>query len=410
LSVLYLTYNGLTEPLGRRQVLPYVLGLARRGWRYEIVSFEKRETRDAARTARVREELASVGASWCPLPYHRRPTLAATAYDCVRGVIAGLRRRKGVRLIHARSTVPAAQAALLARMLRVPWIYDVRGLVAQEYLDAGHWSRRSLPYRLTETCESSLLRSADGLVFLTKTIRETLRTSGRIPLATPLAVIPCCADTAVFAPDDAARHRIRSQLSLGTRPILVYAGSLGSWYCMEEMLDFFDVARGVQPGLHFLVLTMNAEIAHASLGRRASARDVSVLRVPPEEVPQYLAAADAGICFLTDSVSKRASSPTKYGEYLASGLPVITNRWTGDAREYEGERAWILVDSFDRECYDNAAQRLRELLSEPDAARDAARRLAEREYSLETALERYHALYTSVLSRAGDSGTTDAQP
>ena len=37
--------------------------------------------------------------------------------------------------------------------------------------------------------------------------RAALRTSGRIPTATPLAVIPCCADTGVFAPDDVARQR-----------------------------------------------------------------------------------------------------------------------------------------------------------------------------------------------------------
>ena len=38
MRVLYLTYNGLTEPLGRRQVLPYVLGLAARGWRFTTVA------------------------------------------------------------------------------------------------------------------------------------------------------------------------------------------------------------------------------------------------------------------------------------------------------------------------------------------------------------------------------------
>ena len=46
MRVLYLSHTGLTEPLGRSQVLPYVLGLARRGWDFTILSFEKPESRD----------------------------------------------------------------------------------------------------------------------------------------------------------------------------------------------------------------------------------------------------------------------------------------------------------------------------------------------------------------------------
>jgi hypothetical protein len=53
-------------------------------------------------------------------------------------------------------------------------------------------------------------------------------------------------------------------------------------------------------------------------------------------MPEYLSAADAGMCFLGDHHSKAASSPTKYGEYLASGLAVVTNPWTGDAARLAG--------------------------------------------------------------------------
>ncbi len=402
MKVLYLTYNGLTEPLGRRQVLPYVLGLSAKGWRYVVVSFEKPETESTDAVARVGSQLQAVGASWHALRYHRQPPIVSTCYDLAQGAVAGLRSGRRIRLIHARSAVSAALAVVLARVLRVPWVYDVRGLLAQEYADAGHWSRRGLPFRVTEASERRLLRSADGLVFLTDRIRRELEGSGRISTETPLAVVPCCVDTSIFAPDPEARHRLRRDLGYGANPVLVYAGSLGSWYCMDEMLDFFEEARRQLPALQFLVLTMNPEIAQAALAARASARDVRVFKALPDDVPQYLAAADAGICFLRDSVSKRASSPTKYGEYLSSGLPVITNRWTGDAAQLGGARAWLLIASFERKSYERAAHELREILSRPDDARVAARRLAEREYSLETAIERYHELYGRVLRRADD--------
>src|SRR4051794_20204501 len=45
-SVLYITYDGLTDPLGRSQVLPYLTGLAERGHRITVLSCEKPERMD----------------------------------------------------------------------------------------------------------------------------------------------------------------------------------------------------------------------------------------------------------------------------------------------------------------------------------------------------------------------------
>jgi len=114
-------------------------------------------------------------------------------------------------------------------------------------------------------------------------------------------------------------------------------------------------------------------------------------------MPAYLSAADAGLCFLGDHHSKAASSPTKFGEYLASGLAVVTNPWTGDAARLRGDPAWILVDGFAREPYLQAARELGLRLGDPAALRRQARALAEREFAIEHALDRYEGLYRSVL-------------
>jgi glycosyltransferase involved in cell wall biosynthesis len=211
-------------------------------------------------------------------------------------------------------------------------------------------------------------------------------------------------DTQAFLPQEAARGRVRAELNLGDGPVLTYAGSLGSWYRFEEMLDFFLVARQQLLDLRFLVLTMDPEVASAAVSSRRLESGVIIRRVEPEQVPAHLAAADAGVCFLGESFSKTASSPTKYGEYLATGLPVVTNRWTGDAVRLEAERTWLLVDGFDEASYRHVAVRLRGLLADPDRTREAARSLAEREFSLETALDRYDALYRQVLTSAGERG------
>ena len=40
-NVLYLSYDGMTDPLGQSQVLPYIIGLSKKGYKFHLVSFEK---------------------------------------------------------------------------------------------------------------------------------------------------------------------------------------------------------------------------------------------------------------------------------------------------------------------------------------------------------------------------------
>jgi glycosyltransferase involved in cell wall biosynthesis len=397
--VLYLTYNGLTEPLGRRQVLPYVLGLAARGWRFTVVSFEKAETADDAARKQVRTLMDEAQVEWIPRRYHKRPTLAATSFDAGAGIATVLRQRRDVGLVHARSTVPALMAAASARALRIPWIFDVRGLLAEEYADGGHWSRDGLLFRMTDAAESRLLRRAPGLVFLTERIRDEFAQRG-LWKDKPTAVIPCAVDLGAFGAPEETRPRARASLDLDPGPVLTYSGSLGSWYRLREMLEFYDVAAGEIPGLSLLILTPNEAEARALVAGHPRVARIRVRRARPEQMPEYLSAADAGMCFLGDHHSKAASSPTKYGEYLASGLAVVTNPWTGDAARLAGDPAWILVGAFSREAYGAAARELRERLEDRPSLRRSARALAERCFSMAEALDRYESLYRRVLERA----------
>jgi glycosyltransferase involved in cell wall biosynthesis len=132
---------------------------------------------------------------------------------------------------------------------------------------------------------------------------------------------------------------------------------------------------------------------------RGLTRAVVARSVAPDDVPRHLAAGDVGLCFLGRHASKAASSPTKYGEYLAAGLPVVTNPWIGDAGTLASEVAWVLADDFTPTTYRAVAGRLAALLSRQSETRLAARELARREFSLETAVARYHDLYLNVLKR-----------
>jgi glycosyltransferase involved in cell wall biosynthesis len=87
--------------------------------------------------------------------------------------------------------------------------------------------------------------------------------------------------------------------------------------------------------------------------------------VPPEQVPSFLLAGDAGLSFIKPCFSKISSSPTKIGEYLAMGLPVVTTSGIGDVDSLiTGSRAGCLVREFSVAAYEDALTGIEKLLGE----------------------------------------------
>src|SRR5262249_36143386 len=148
------SYNGLSTPLVQSQVLPYLRELGRLGARFVLLTFEP--GRPATGDVRA---IRQSGILWHHLPYHRAWTLPATAFDIAAGASLGqlLARRHRLNLVHARGYPPAMMARLIQLVGHLPFIFDMRGLMADEYADAGNWSRASAAYRITKRAEKQLL-------------------------------------------------------------------------------------------------------------------------------------------------------------------------------------------------------------------------------------------------------------
>ena len=113
--VLYISYNGMLDPLGQSQVIPYLRELSGEGVRFTLLSFERArafEPEGLEMCYKLERKLAEYGIEWRRLRYHRRPSLPATVYDIVAGINCGqtLVRQNGIEMVHARSTVPAVIA------------------------------------------------------------------------------------------------------------------------------------------------------------------------------------------------------------------------------------------------------------------------------------------------------------
>jgi len=387
-KVVYVSYDGALDPLGATQVVPYLIGLATRGVRITLVSFEKQKAWLRTSTvATMSDRLEASGIRWKPLRYHKLFRTVATSYDICRGsrVAASEALTSGASLIHCRGDVAMAMGRWAALRSSARLLYDVRGLFSDERVEAGSWTRGSLIDRTVRRLEAANLRAASGLVALTDVTVKVLGARG--PALPPHRVIPTCADLSVFKPRAA-----REMPDYG----LVYSGSLGSWYMTREMVAFARLARRAVPGR---VLFLTPHVAEA---REAGASPdwADVRTVDASEVPSWLRRARALLFFIRPTPAKRASCPTKLAEGLACGLPIVCNRGIGDLDSFvEKEKVGILVESVSESGYEEATDRLTRLLQDPDLPA-RCRRIAESRYDLESAVDRYLGLYREICSGA----------
>lgn len=395
----------MCDPLGSSQVLPYLAGLAKRGHEISLISFEKPE-----RTLEERDAIAltceTAGIDWRPLPYHKRPPVLSAMVDVrqMRRLTERLHRERPFDLVHCRSYLTALVGLRMKRRYGVPFLFDMRGFWADERVDGGIWNLSNplfrTVYRYLKQRETEFLSEADQVVSLTEAGKEILL-SMRDPGAAgpPISVIPCCVDFGAFPPVTAA-DRAEARRSLGIASnvkVAAYLGSFGSWYMVEEMLDFFRVQLVRDPGAMFLIVSREpADEIRAVAARRGVAADRLIIRAAARpEVPRLIAAADYGLFFIKPVFSKKASSPTKMGEFLALELPIVTNGNVGDVRRIMAESdAGVVVDDFDEDAYRHALDQLDALNPDIEQWRAAARRW----FDLQQGIERYHTIYESILS------------
>ncbi len=415
---LHLCYFGVREPLVQTQVLPYLRQLQKSGVDISILTFEPgfHDWSDAEREA-VRGELQAQGIRWFGLPYHKRPTLPATLYDILCGAAMAIRigRRERIDVLHARAHVPAAMASLAKVVIGAKVVFDIRGLMAEEYVDAGVWKNGSLPYRLVKLLEKRLLQSADGFVVLTERIRDSFFGEGaRMDRrGAPVEVIPCCVDLSRFQAAAAlSRDAIREELGLSDRKVIVYVGALGGWYLTEEMAELLAAAHARDPRVFSLILTQSPpdELCARLDALGVGPEDRLIRKVAPAEIPRYLKAADLAISLIKPCYSKLASSPTKLAEYLASGLPVICNPGIGDVdRVITADRVGVLVEELTREGFQTALDAAEALCREPGLS-ERCRASAQARFDLnQVGGQRYRRLYERLFRREADSGASGPQ-
>lgn len=406
-EILYVSYDGLLEPLGESQVVGYLERLSP-PYQLTVVSFEKaQDLRDRGRVSQIETRLLAAGIRWTPLSYHRWPPVLSTVYDILRGIWCGARwaHKRSDWLVHARGYVAAAIALVLSRRCGGAFLFDMRGFWVDEKVDAGHWPRDGVLYVVGKWFERRFFRSADGIVSLTEAGVRSFPTLGyELRPDVAIEVIPTCVDLQRFQstpkdPDLLLKLDLRGHLVAGC------VGTLSSWYLRRETLEYLAFLASQLDHLKVLIVTRDD---HEQL--RVDAEQCGVptdrlvmARAEFREMPSLISLIDIGVFFIKPCFSKRASAATKLGEFLACGVPVVINDGIGDSGSIvRDQTAGVVLSEPTDDAFAASIGPLRLLLQDPETpsrCRDAARQYFDLSHGAAAYGRLYRTLFTGRQNR-----------
>ena len=212
---------------------------------------------------------------------------------------------------------------------RAKVVFDVHGVSPEETeMSGGHVNR----VKRLEEWEKEALTTADLRVFVSNRMHDFFNAKYGLS-GLPYIVIPCCVHSERFQMTEETRSSKRNQLGINNKFVFLYVGTLSVWQWPEAMFSLFAQFYRERPDSLFYLLLPNSDHEKATFflkKHQLPPTSFIVDEVPHDEVGSVIGVVDAGLLLRKSHAVNYVSFPTKFGEYLAAGIPVISTQEIGD--------------------------------------------------------------------------------
>lgn len=332
-KILFITWDGPQTSYMEGLFLPIFNAVQQQSdYQFHVIQFTWGTPERLAVTQRKAHEL---GITYTAKTILRKPN---ATFGSVFSLFKGIRflnryvKEHEIDIVMPRSTLPAFMVNRMGKG-NFKILFDADGLALDERVDFSGLSRDSRQYRFLKSEEEKMLRKADSVITRSqKAIEIHLKTIGNENLE-KFSVVSNGRNTDFFKPDLEQRTIVRSGFACSdTDRLFVYCGSLGAQYGWREMLEIFSRYHNGNQKAKFLILTGNPEFTYGKIPELLN-KNVFVKKVPFEQVPNYLSAADVAFAIREPKYSMQGVAPIKLGEYLLMGLPTIASAGIGDSED-----------------------------------------------------------------------------
>lgn len=405
-NILFISYDGLTDPLGQSQIIPYLAGLSKLGYNFTILTCEKSQNYFLHKE-NVETMIASANLKWVPIMYHKKPAVLSTMYDVMqlKKKAKRLHTKERFDMVHTRPGIPALIGLEMKKKFGIKFLNDIREFYADSRIEGKIWNEKNFfykkIYKFFKQKEKEAVEKNDGIVCLTFAAQKIIKEWREYKINRPFQVIPCSVDTNLFDAnklDFSLKERFKKQLKIEEEDFIIsYLGSLGTWYLIKEMIEFFKIISDKNPAAKFLFISPAPKEAIIKEARKCGLNEnkIMIKKAKRNEVPVLLSFSKLSVFFIKSCYSKQSSSPTKLAEIMAMGIPVITNSGIGDVEEIvEKYHSGIVL----KELNDSSFKSVAELICKKnDFKENEIRKAAEEFYNLDNAVEKYYEIYQQIL-------------
>ncbi|MCB0801790.1 MAG: glycosyltransferase [Flavobacteriales bacterium] len=399
---LFISYDGLTDPLGQSQILPYYVGLSKLGHQITILSCEKVANFEKNRDL-VQAKCLAANIQWHYTFYKANIPVISPSLNTYRlkKKAQMIFRSANFDLVHCRSIIPANIGYNLCKNSAAKLIFDIRGFWADERVDGKIWSLSNPIYRFLyhhfKRKEKILFAKADAIVTLTENAKEYIKTF--FETKNNFLVVPCCVDINHFDPNTIENEKVKqlkNELNIPENNfVITYVGSLGARYMLREMLEFYKEFKTLKQDSNLLFISKSdtSDIHGICQEIDLDSKSIVITSCEYNEIPSYISIGNASIFFIVTSFSGKAVSPTKQAEVMSLGLPIVANSGLGDTDSIlKSTQCGIVLTDFNKESYRESAKQLLEFNKPKKEIRAAALEL----FTSEMGINRYHELYKNL--------------
>jgi hypothetical protein len=371
-DVTYVTVDSLSEGVGSSQITPLVSGLSKSGLKINLITYEKSNPK-----SELIEYFESIGVVWNWRPFGSN------------GLIGGVVRLNDLRreipktnLIHARSDIPAVSAIFSNQ---APVLWDVRSLWADQKIMIQKSLVNKTLYSIYRGLESVAASRSAGMSTLTSAVIPILEQRHRqLPLLR--TVVPTAVDLNYFKFNPTMPSAARA----------LFSGTYNEYYDLDLSRLFMEEFRKrMAVETHWARPTeSNRTVIGVGESKILPLSQTGMAKV----IPEY--SFGISVCKLDAGPSLTAAMPTKIGEFLACGRPIVVNKGLGDMDQFIEEfDAGVVLDGTPSNLVESATK-LAELLEDSDTPH-RCRALAEKFFSMDIGVKKYLDLYSQILNISG---------
>ncbi len=249
-----------------------------------------------------------------------------------------------VSIFHGQALYATSHALRAADTTGTKVVFDSHGVAPEETkMSGGHENRVTTLHHL----EHLALKKASLKIFVSECMKQHFHQKHGMDVGNYFQ-LPCCVHSGEFIMSPEERKKIRDDKHFNEKTVFLYLGTLSVWQWPEAMFNMFSRFHEKNPDsiIYILAPTYDHSKALDFITKFHLPQGSYLLEeVAHKEVGKIIGVADVGILLREFHVVNLVSSPTKFGEYLAAGVPVILSKGIGDYSEMaEAKRLGITLN------------------------------------------------------------------